>query len=307
MTHAVEVKDLVKTFETKSAQVRAVNGVSFSVAQGEIFGFLGPNGAGKTTTLEVIEGLQSATSGSITVLGLDIATQTEQVKRRIGVQLQEQSYFKHLRLRELLVLFGDFYGMKPDADALLDSVGLTEKARSLVKELSGGQALRFSIAASLVNDPEVLFLDEPTSGLDPQARQHLWEMVTGIRNRGTTVVLTTHYMEEAEALCDRVAIIDNGKIQALDTPLALVQQLDSAYHFRFTTNDAVSENALLAIPGAVRLTNSNDAYDLEVHSSAEAMQEFSRSMKDKNLSDFRIEPSTLEEVFLSLTGRELRD
>jgi len=191
----------------------------------EIFGILGPNGAGKTTTLECIETLRAFEEGEILVNGIDVRTRPTEVKRIIGVQLQASSFFDKLTLRELLELFGELYDRRVDAAALLTSVELTEKARSYVQTLSGGQKQRFSIAAALVNEPVVLFLDEPTTGLDPQARRHLWGVIKAIRERGTTIVLTTHYMDEAEFLCDRVAIMDAGKIATLENPHTLIERL----------------------------------------------------------------------------------
>ena len=217
----VVARDLRKRY----GSLQAVDGVSFEIAEGEVFGILGPNGAGKTTTLEMIEGMRTIDSGSATVDGLDVAQDPRSVKARIGIQLQASSFFDELNLVELLELFGHLYDRKVDAMALLADVELTEKARSQVRTLSGGQKQRFSIAAALVNEPRVLFLDEPTTGLDPQARRHLWGLVRQIRDRGHTVVLTTHYMEEAEELCDRVAIMDTGRIIALDKPLALIDAL----------------------------------------------------------------------------------
>jgi ABC-2 type transport system ATP-binding protein len=206
----LECIGLVKDYPGK----RAVDGVDYHVERGEIGGLLGPNGAGKTTTLEILEGLGTPTSGRVQVLGLDPGTQAAQVKQLIGVQLQASSYFEHLTLREILVLFGSFYRTRRDPDELLELVGLADKRKALVGQLSGGQAQRFSIVAALVNDPEVVFLDEPTTGLDPQARRNLWDFISWInREEGKTVVLTTHYMEEAEILCDRVAIIDQGEIR----------------------------------------------------------------------------------------------
>jgi ABC-2 type transport system ATP-binding protein len=311
---AVSVKDLVKVFpDPESGELRAVDGVSFEVAKGEVFGFLGPNGAGKTTTLEIIEGIKPPTSGSATVLGYDVVTNSKELKPLMGVQLQAADFFKELKLTELLDLFGSFYGLKVDAHALLQDVGLEEKASAKIGDISGGQKRRFSIAASLVNNPEVLFLDEPTSGLDPQARRLLWELVDTIRASGKTIVLTTHYMDEAEALCDRVAIIDNGKIKALDTPLALIQSLDSAYHYRFSTNDPIPKEELEALPGAGKLTSKpSHGYqrcDLVVSDSAETLGYFDAAIKKAGvkMTDFRVEPSTLEDVFLALTGKELRD
>ena len=217
----IVVRDLRKRY----GSLTAVDGVSFEVAEGQVFGILGPNGAGKTTTLEMIEGMRPIDEGSATIDRVDVRSDPREVKRRIGIQLQASAFFDELTLLELLDLFGRLYGHAVDANALLRDVELTDKARSQVRTLSGGQKQRFSIASALVNDPRVLFLDEPTTGLDPQARRHLWALVRTIRDRGHTVVLTTHYMEEAEELCDRVAIMDGGRIIALDTPDALVEQL----------------------------------------------------------------------------------
>jgi ABC-2 type transport system ATP-binding protein len=206
-------------------EVHAVQGVSFTVHRQEIFGILGPNGAGKTSTLEMIETLRPIDGGSVILNGLNVATQRQEVKQCIGVQLQSSSFFDKLTLTELLDLFGELYGRQVDAKALLAEVELEEKAKAQVVQLSGGQKQRFSIAAALVNDPVLLFLDEPTTGLDPQSRRHLWGVIKRIRSEGKTIVLTTHYMEEAEELCDRVAIMDNGRIIALDKPQELVHQL----------------------------------------------------------------------------------
>jgi ABC-2 type transport system ATP-binding protein len=217
----IVVRDLRKRY----GELVAVDGVSFDVAEGEVFGILGPNGAGKTTTLEMIEGMRPIDSGHAVIDGVDVRRDPREVKRRIGIQLQASAFFDELNLVELLDLFGRLYGRAVDPMELLAEVELTEKARSQVRTLSGGQKQRFSIASALVNQPRVLFLDEPTTGLDPQARRHLWGLVRTLRERGHTVVLTTHYMEEAEELCDRVAIMDGGRVIALDAPQALVDQL----------------------------------------------------------------------------------
>jgi ABC-2 type transport system ATP-binding protein len=217
----LEVHDLVKRY----GALTAVRGVSLSVQKQEIFGILGPNGAGKTTTLECIETLRSIDGGSIWLNGLDVGRQSQEVKRVIGVQLQSSSFFDKLTLKELLHLFATLYGRTVDVRRLLDEVELADKAKSQVGELSGGQKQRFSIAAALVNDPIVLFLDEPTTGLDPQARRHLWGVIKRIRSEGKTIVLTTHYMDEAEELCDRVAIMDEGKIVALAPPQEMIKEL----------------------------------------------------------------------------------
>lgn len=221
MKHIVEVTGLSKKYGSKTV----VDGISFSVKEGEVFGILGPNGAGKTTTLEMIEGLRPIDSGNVTLAGLDVKKDPTAVQQVIGVQLQSTSFFDKLTLKELLVMFGAMYHQSIDVDELLEEVQLTEKKGSYVTTLSGGQRQRFSVASALVNDPKVLFLDEPTTGLDPQARRNLWDLVEAIKKRGITVVLTTHYMDEAEKLCDRIAIMDEGTIVALDTPKKLIKDL----------------------------------------------------------------------------------
>ena len=219
----ITVTDLRKVY----GSLTAVDGVSFEVGEGEVFGILGPNGAGKTTTLEMIEGMRPIDGGEAVIDGVDVRANPREVKRRIGIQLQSSAFFDELTLVELLHLFAQLYERDVDPMALLALVDLTEKAKSQVRTLSGGQKQRFSIASALVNDPRVLFLDEPTTGLDPQARRHMWGLVRAIRESGHTVVLTTHYMEEAEELCDRVAIMDRGRIIALNTPQRLVDALVS--------------------------------------------------------------------------------
>ena len=217
----LDVHHLVKRY----ADLEAVKKISFSVFKQEIFGILGPNGAGKTSTLEMIETLRPIDGGDVHLNGLNVKTQPQEVKRCIGVQLQSSSFFDKLNLTELLELFGEMYGRRVDALSLLAEVELEDKKKAQVNQLSGGQKQRFSIAAALVNEPVVLFLDEPTTGLDPQSRRHLWGVIKRIRSEGKTIVLTTHYMEEAEELCDRVAIMDQGKIIALDKPQELIRQL----------------------------------------------------------------------------------
>lgn len=217
----IEVKNLVKNY----GSFKAVKGISFDVYEGEIFGLLGPNGAGKSTTLEIIETLREKTSGEILVNGLNLDKEQEEIKKIIGVQLQTSGYYPNLNLVELLELFSGLYNEPVNAMQLLEKVNLKDKAGSKVKELSGGQKQRFSVATTLINHPKIVFLDEPTTGLDPQARRSLWELVKSIRAAGTTVIITTHYMDEAEILCDRVAIIDSGNIIALETPDKLIDNL----------------------------------------------------------------------------------
>ena len=217
----ITVKNLVK----KYGDFTAVNDISFEVYEGEIFGLLGPNGAGKTTTLEVIETLRDKTSGQITVDGFDVDRDSASIKKRIGVQLQAAGYYPNLNLSELIELFSGLYGIKKTAKEMLEKVALVDKAKAKYKELSGGQKQRFSIATTLINDPRIIFLDEPTTGLDPQARRNLWDLIREIRDNGTTVVITTHYMDEAEILCDRVAFVDGGKVIGIDTPDQFIDNL----------------------------------------------------------------------------------
>ena len=217
----ISVKDLYK----KYGDFEAVKGISFDVYEGEVFGLLGPNGAGKSTTLEIIETLRDKTSGSVVVDGLNLDKSPEDIKKIIGVQLQTSGYYPGLNLTELVELFSGLYNRSVDPQELLALVNLQDKAKAKFKELSGGQKQRFSIATTLINQPKIIFLDEPTTGLDPQARRNLWDLIVDIRKKGTTVIITTHYMDEAEVLCDRVAIIDAGKIIAINSPGALIDDL----------------------------------------------------------------------------------
>jgi len=220
----IVVQDLVKRY----GDLEAVRGISFEVREGEIFGLLGPNGAGKSTTLEIIETLRPKTSGKVWVNGYDLDKEPQKIKQIIGVQLQSAGYYPNLNLKQLIDLFAGLYNRHVDAMELLRSIKLEDKARKKFKELSGGQQQRFSVATTLINEPKVIFLDEPTTGMDPQARRNLWDLIKQIRERGTTVVITTHYMDEAEYLCDRVAIIDLGRIIALDRPERLIDELVSS-------------------------------------------------------------------------------
>lgn len=217
----IEVRDLIKNY----GSFEAVKGISFDVYEGEIFGLLGPNGAGKSTTLEIIETLRPKTSGTVIVNGLNLDEQPEDIKKIIGVQLQTSGFYPGLNLVELIHLFAGLYNQKVDAMQLLGLVNLQDKAKAKVKELSGGQKQRFSIATTLINQPKIIFLDEPTTGLDPQARRNLWDLIKDIQAKGTTVIITTHYLDEAEYLCDRVAIVDSGRIVALNKPDTLIDEL----------------------------------------------------------------------------------
>lgn len=217
----IDVKDLKKAY----GKVQAVNGISFEVRRGEVFGLLGPNGAGKTTTLEILEGLTAPDSGSASVVGFDVVKSPDSVKAHIGIQLQSSAFFPKLKLSEMLDLYGRLYGLKVDSQALLASVDLQEKAGAYFPKLSGGQKQRFSIAVGLVNKPDLIFLDEPTTGLDPVARRALWDLIKRFQSEGQSIIMTTHYMEEAEELCDRIGIMDQGKLIALDTTDNLIDGL----------------------------------------------------------------------------------
>lgn len=217
----IQVKNLLK----KYGDFEAVKGISFDVLEGEIFGLLGPNGAGKSTTLEIMETLRQKTSGEVLIGGLNLDESPNEIKKIIGVQLQTSGYYPSLNLVELISLFAGLYNENVDPMELLDKVNLRDKSGAKFKEMSGGQKQRFSIATTLINKPKIIFLDEPTTGLDPQARRNLWDLIRSIRNQGTTVIITTHYMDEAEVLCDRVAIIDSGNIIALNTPDKLIDEL----------------------------------------------------------------------------------
>jgi len=242
----ISVQNLVK----KYGDFTAVDDLSFEVNEGEVFGLLGPNGAGKTTTLEIIETLRGKTSGKVTVDGKDLDKEAQEIKKVIGVQLQAAGFYHNLNLKELIHLFAGLYNVDTDSEALLKSVNLEDKARNKFKELSGGQKQRFSIATTIINKPKIIFLDEPTTGLDPQARRNLWELIRQLKSDGTTIVITTHYMDEAEELCDRVAIIDSGKIVTLDTPDRLIDNLiATGFERRKKVKEANLEDVFIALTG----------------------------------------------------------
>ncbi|HEU5024803.1 MAG TPA: ABC transporter ATP-binding protein [Spirillospora sp.] len=299
MAETIEVSGLRKRY----GDVNAVDGVTFSVAEGEFFGILGPNGAGKTTTLEIVEGLRQADEGAVSVLGLPPWPRNPRLLPRIGVQLQASSFFERLTAREQLQTFGSLYGVPArKADAMLETVGLADKADVRVEKLSGGQAQRLSIACALVHDPELVFLDEPTAALDPQARRNLWDVLSTINTEGRTIVLTTHYMDEAEALCDRVAIMDGGRILKLGPPAVLVRGLDAPARISIASG-------LLAADDARRLPGADDVEDdgvsLVISTRDPSAVVAAMAAKDA-LDGVQIRGATLEDVFLELTGREYR-
>ena len=302
----IQVRGLVKRFGV----LTAVSGVSFDVKRGEIFGILGPNGAGKTTMLECIEGLLKPDDGETSILGMNTIEHPEQVKDRVGVQLQSSAYFDRLTLTEILDLFGQMYSRRVEPEKLLKMVELSEKAGDVVKALSGGQKQRFTLAASLVNDPEVVFLDEPTTGLDPLARRNVWELIERMHEEGRTIVLTTHYMEEAQHLCERVAVMDAGAIIALDSPSELIRGLSTPFQIRLSTSIPVAMDDLAELPGVQQPVSQDGEYYLLPSFSTEAtLPALLQWLNDKSVSPLHLEvnSATLEDVFLKLTGKDLRD
>ncbi len=299
MESAIAVHGLTKCY----GELTAVDDVGFTVAPGEFFGILGPNGAGKTTTLELVEGLRRPDAGTVTLLGESPWPRRRDVLSRIGVQLQGSAFFERLTTREQLSTVASLYAV-PDSrvDEMLELVGLTGKAGDRVEQLSGGQRQRLTIACALVHDPEIVFLDEPTAALDPQARRNLWDLLQGINHAGRTVVLTTHYMDEAEALCDRVAIMDHGRILELDSPAALVRGLAASLRVSVVPR-VLDEATARALPGVDDVRA--DAGSL-VLTTREPAVLLSRLAADNELAGLQVHGATLEDVFLALTGREFR-
>jgi ABC-2 type transport system ATP-binding protein len=300
----------VDALEKSYGSVRAVDTISFEVAEGEIFGVVGPNGAGKTTTIECLEGLRAPDGGRVSVLGLDPRRDGDALRERIGAQLQQSALPARMRVEEAMRLFASFYKRPLEPEAILEGLGLADRKRVAYADLSGGQKQRLSIALALVGDPQLVFFDELTSGLDPQARHATWDLVRDVRAKGKTVFLTTHYMEEAERLCDRVMIIDAGRIVALDTPAALVHALGAEQRIAFDSNGMADEvlGALRAIPGVERVERSADRV-MVYGQSDRLLAPILEVLKDAHLSfhDLQTEQPNLEDVFLALTGREMRD
>lgn len=295
----IEVAGLTKVY----GDLTAVDDLSFTIEPGEFFGLLGPNGAGKTTALEMIEGLRKPDAGTVTIDGLDPWNRDPVLQSRLGVQLQSSAFFERLSAREQLVTFAALYDAPTHrVDELLAEVGLEDKASSRVEKLSGGQAQRLSIACALVHDPEIVFLDEPTAALDPQARRNLWDFLRGMNHSGRTVVLTTHYMEEAEALCDRVAIIDQGRLVELDSPATLVRDLDAPTRISLAP-EAISESAARELSGVDEVTVHPDRIILSTKRPAEVLAELARRDALQGLS---ASGASLEDVFLDRTGRKYR-
>lgn len=305
MESIIQVSNLAKTYQTASGPVHAVRDVAFSVQRGEIFGILGPNGAGKTTTLEILEGLKVLSGGCARLFDLDSVKDIEQIKKRIGVQLQSSDYFPLVTLSELLELFASFYSTKVDPGELLSLVGLADKAGVYTNQLSGGQKQRFTIATSLVNNPEILFLDEPTTGLDPKARRDLWALIKQLHKRGITIVITTHYMEEAEYLCDRVAIFDHGTVLRIASPKELIQQLAHTTQLSFFSDVDIDQKWFTALKTIEKIYHKSPKIIFELTSLTE-ISNIVEILKQQSIafSGFAVRTASLEDVYLDLTGKE---
>jgi ABC-2 type transport system ATP-binding protein len=295
----IEVNDLIKRYDGRPV----VDGVSFTVERGEIFGILGPNGAGKTTTVECVEGLRTPDGGTIRVLGMDAAD--PELRHRLGAQLQESQLPEKITVREAMELYASFYRQPADWRALLDTLGLRAKENEQFRRLSGGQKQRLSIALSLVGAPEVAVLDELTTGLDPQARRDVWELIEGIRATGVTILLVTHFMEEAERLCDRLALIDSGRVVALDTPGGIVSTVDKEQRIRFLPSAPLDDALLTALPEVTGLTRSGR--QIVVTGNGNLLHAVTSVLARNQIiaADLRVEQTTLDDAFVALTGRTL--
>jgi ABC-2 type transport system ATP-binding protein len=311
MTNAIVCRDLRKRYPARPVPVDAVNGLDLEVATGECFGLLGPNGAGKTTTIEILEGLLPPTSGTVEVLAMRWGQDDEALRQRIGISLQETRLAEKLTVLETLTLFRSFYkdGIEP-AQAVAE-VSLTDKAGAYVGKLSGGQRQRLAVACALVGDPELLFLDEPTTGLDPQSRRQLWDILRGFRSQGRTILLTTHYMDEAERLCDRVAVVDHGRVIALGSPAELIAQLGGEHLIEFVVNDGMplDLDGLRTLPGVVSVRREEDAYILAVTAPHVTLPALLERLGEHTMALTRLTTrhASLEDVFVTLTGRHLRE
>jgi ABC-2 type transport system ATP-binding protein len=295
----IEVKDLVKDY----GNFRAVDGISFEVEEGEIFGILGPNGAGKTTTVECVEGLRDRDGGSVSVMGLDPERDGAELRQVLGIQLQESRLPDRLRVGEALDLYGSFYRKRADTDRLIESLGLGAKRKTPFGKLSGGQQQRLSIALALVGSPRVAVLDELTTGLDPQARRDTWDLIEQVRDSGVTIVLVTHFMDEAERLCDRLAVIDSGKVVALDTPAGLTARVIEEQRVRFRPSAAFPDALLLDLPEVARVERSGP--HVIVTGGGNLLQAVASVLARNHIvaADLRVEQVSLDDAFVALTGK----
>jgi ABC-2 type transport system ATP-binding protein len=308
---AISCRGLQKQYRGRGGMVNAVNGLDLAIHRGECFGLLGPNGAGKTTTIEIFEGLLPPTSGKVEILGMRWGTNDNELRQRIGISLQETRFTERLTVFETLVLFRSFYRDGHPPAEVMDAVGLGEKAASWVGKLSGGQRQRLAVACALVGNPDLLFLDEPTTGLDPQSRRHLWDIIRKLRTEGRAVLLTTHYMDEAERLCNRVAIIDHGKIIALGSPAELIAGLGGEHIVEFSLADGgrAPDQELSALPAVKEVRSDGNGFALTVsapHITIPALLQYLQS-QNLNLARLATRNASLEDVFVTLTGRHLRD
>ena len=307
MQPAIVARNLVKTYEGK---VEAVRGLDLEIQAGECFGLLGPNGAGKTTTIEILEGLLEPTSGDVEILGRGWQTHARELREMLGISLQETRLSEKLTVRETLRLFASFYAEPRSPDVVMEELSLTEKSESWVGKLSGGQKQRLAVATALVGNPRILFLDEPTTGLDPQSRRQLWDIVRNFQQRKGTVMLTTHYMDEAERLCDRVAVVDHGKIIAQGTPNELIDRLGGAHMIEFATSDGVGDDSFWRVlPGVEAVHHDEGAWLLTVHEPHETIPALLAAVQRSGakLEQLTTRQASLEDVFVHLTGRHLRE
>ncbi|WP_413302738.1 ABC transporter ATP-binding protein [Bacillus sp. 1P10SD] len=301
----VDVKSLLKRYGSHTA----VNGVSFQVEKGEVFGLLGPNGAGKTTTIEMLVGLRKPDEGTAALAGFDVKKEVNKVKEVIGVQLQSTSLFELLKVNEILQLYGSFYPSHVNIDELIDEMLLTEKKNARIKGLSGGQKQRLAIALALIHDPQIVFLDEPTTGLDPQARRTLWDIVLRLKDRGKTVILSTHYMDEAHVLCDRIGIMDQGELIALDTPDNLVKKLQSTSTIEFHLSNSPEKELLLNLNGVKEVSIKDTFIQLYTDDLQTALTSLIQASTEHlfKIEDLQTRFATLEDVFIHMTGRSIRE
>ena len=302
---AISIEDLKKYY----GQIKAVDGISLEVEEREIFGILGPNGAGKTTTLEMVETLREPDSGRITVRGLDVRKDARALREIIGVQLQTTVFFDNLTVRETIDLFSAFYPRALSVGELVELAELGDKMGSRVKDLSGGQHKRLSIALALVNDPSIVFLDEPTTGLDPQARRRIWEIVEHLQEQGKTVVITTHYIEEAEYLCDRVAVMDMGRVVALGTPDRLIDEFVSESVISFRLHPPVDKSVVEGIAGVTSVQGEDGGYHVTTAAPQETLMGIFAMAREREAvaDEINMKRATLEDVFLKITGRRIRE
>jgi ABC-2 type transport system ATP-binding protein len=311
MSAAIHCRDLHKRYPARPQPVDAVKGLDLEVPAGECFGLLGPNGAGKTTTIEILEGLLEPTSGDVEILGRHWGNHDDDLRQRLGISLQETRLSEKLTVLETATLFRSFYARGLDPQTAIAEVSLTEKANAYVGKLSGGQRQRLAVALALVGDPELIFLDEPTTGLDPQSRRQLWDILRRFKSQGRTVLLTTHYMDEAERLCDRVAVVDHGRVIALGSPAELIAQLGGEHLIEvlLAEGETIDESSLASLPAVVRVWREDEAVVLAVAAPHLALPPLLAALEQqqRHLARLTTRHASLEDVFVTLTGRHLRE